>query len=52
MDAWLVANVEHAGARAFLLALVESLFVRPPVEISVLDFLVHTKAAGVAAPRR
>ncbi len=46
MDAWLVANVEHAGARAFLLALVESLFVRPPVEISVLDFLVHTKAAG------
>ena len=46
MDAWLLANVEHAGARAFLLALVESLFVRPPVEISVLDFLVHTKAAG------
>jgi monoamine oxidase len=46
MDAWLAANVEHDGARSFLLAVVESLFVRPPVETSVLDFLVHTRAAG------
>ena len=46
MDAWLTANVEPAGARRFLLGMVESLFVRPPVETSLLDLLVHVRAAG------
>ena len=46
MDAWLQANVEHDGARRFLFAVVETLYVRPPIETSVLDFLVHARAAG------
>jgi len=46
MDTWLANNVDHAEAHRFLFALVESLFVRPPVETSMLDFLVHTRAAG------
>ena len=49
MADWLDTTIEDGSARAFLRALVESLFVRVAGEVSVLDFLFHARTAGSLA---
>ena len=49
MADWLDSTVIDVGARAFLRAVVKSLFVRVAGEVSVLDCLFHARTAGSLA---
>ena len=49
MADWLDNTIADARARAFLRALVETLYVRVAGEVSMLDFLVHARTAGSLA---
>ena len=49
MAGWLDGNVPDARARALVRSVVESMFVRPAGEVSLLDFLFHARTAGSLA---
>jgi monoamine oxidase len=46
MADWLEATVTEPSAQAFMRAIVETIYVRPAGEASVLDFLFHARTAG------
>ena len=46
MADWLDARVAEPRAHAFMRAIVESIYVRPAGEASLLDFLFHARTAG------
>ncbi|MEW5990580.1 MAG: flavin monoamine oxidase family protein [Chloroflexota bacterium] len=49
MAAWLDGAVSDPRARALVRSVVESMFVRPAGEVSLLDFLFHARTAGSLA---
>jgi len=49
MADWLDAAMSDRRARGFVQAVVESMFVRPAGEVSLLDFLFHARTAGSLA---
>jgi monoamine oxidase len=49
MAGWLDGAVPDARARALVRSVVESIFVRPAGEVSLLDFLFHARTAGSLA---